>query len=110
MEASKTENSFNQRGIALRKPLLASAVVFFPSPLWAVLPTPVAPSTAPPAGDWIGLIQGYVKDGGLVLGLAISALGFFGSPIWALQNSMKLAKAKPSGLKWVYWGLSVRLC
>ncbi len=24
----------------------------------ADLPTPLAPSTAPPAGDWIGLIQG----------------------------------------------------
>ena len=42
-------------------------------PVWAALPTPVAPSTA---GDWIGLIQGYIKDGGLVLGLAIAALWF----------------------------------
>ena len=40
-------------------------------PVWAALPTPVAPSTAPAAGDWIALIQGYIKDGGLVLGLAI---------------------------------------
>jgi hypothetical protein len=31
--------------------------------LWAALPTPVAPSTGPAAGDWIGLIQGYIKDG-----------------------------------------------
>ncbi len=35
---------------------------------WAALPTPVAPSTAPAAGDWIGLIKGYIKDGGIVLG------------------------------------------
>ena len=34
----------------------------------AALPTPVAPSTAPAAGDWIALISGYIKDGGLVLG------------------------------------------
>ena len=27
--------------------------------------------TAPAAGDWIELIKGYIKDGGLVLGLAI---------------------------------------
>ena len=44
--------------------------------VWAALPTPVAPSTGPAAGDWIGLIQGYIKDGGLVLGLAIAVLGF----------------------------------
>ncbi len=41
----------------------------------AALPTPVAPSTAPAAGDWIGLISGYIKDGGLVL-LWIAYLGF----------------------------------
>ena len=35
--------------------------------VWAALPTPVAPSTAPAAGDWIALIKGYIKDGGLVL-------------------------------------------
>ena len=44
--------------------------------VWAALPTPIAPSTGPAAGDWIGLIQGYIKDGGLVLGLAIAVLGF----------------------------------
>ncbi|MEW8048902.1 MAG: DUF2976 domain-containing protein, partial [Candidatus Thiodiazotropha sp.] len=44
--------------------------------VFAALPTPVAPSTAPVAGDWIGLISGYIKDGGLVLGLAIAVLGF----------------------------------
>jgi hypothetical protein len=27
-------------------------------PVWAALPTRVAPSTAPAAGDWIGLIEG----------------------------------------------------
>ena len=79
-------------------------------PLWAALPTPVAPSTAPPAGDWIGLIQGYIKDGGLVLGLAIAVLGFSGSLTWASRNLMKLARARQSGLKSVCWGLSVRSC
>ena len=44
--------------------------------VWAALPTPVPPSTAPAAGDWIELIKGYIKDGGLVLGLAIAVLGF----------------------------------
>ena len=41
--------------------------------VWAALPVPVAPSNAPAAGDWIALIKGYIKDGGLVLGLAIAA-------------------------------------
>ncbi|MEW8437663.1 MAG: TIGR03745 family integrating conjugative element membrane protein [Candidatus Thiodiazotropha taylori] len=41
----------------------------------AALPTPVASRTAPAACDWIGLISGYIKDGGLVLGLAIAVLG-----------------------------------
>lgn len=40
------------------------------------LPTAVAPSTAPAAGDWLGLIQGYAKDAGVVLGLVVSVAGF----------------------------------
>ena len=44
--------------------------------VWAALPTPVAPSTSPAAGNWLELIKGYIKDGGLVLGLAISVIGF----------------------------------
>ena len=44
--------------------------------VWAALPTPVAPSTALAAGDWIALISGYIKDGGLVLG-SNSQFGWF---------------------------------
>ncbi len=64
--------------------------------VWAALPTPVAPSTAPAAGDWIALIKGYIKDGGLVLGLAIAVLGF----LWvayvgfAKFNEARLGKAE----------------
>ncbi len=29
--------------------------------VWAALPTSVAPSTAPAAGDWIELIKGYIN-------------------------------------------------
>jgi hypothetical protein len=32
----------------------------------AALPAPVAPSTAPAASDWLGLIKGYIKDGGII--------------------------------------------
>ncbi len=76
MGTSNTEKSHSKKLAVIQKPLLATAAVLFPLPLWAALPTPVAPSTAPAAGDWIGLIQGYIKDGGLVLGLAIAVLGF----------------------------------
>ena len=63
---------------------------------WAALPTPVAPSTAPAAGDWIGLIQGYIKDGGLVLGLAIAVLGFLWVAYLAFAkfNEARLGKAE----------------
>jgi integrating conjugative element protein (TIGR03758 family) len=48
MGTSTTKKRVQQSvGIAIRRPLLATAAVFFPLPLWAALPTPVAPSTAP---------------------------------------------------------------
>ena len=65
-------NRLKQRTVALAGLLGLAANL----PVWAALPTPVAPSTAPAAGDWIALISGYIKDGGLVLGLAIAVLGF----------------------------------
>src|SRR6056300_688127 len=70
--------------------------------LWAALPTPVAPSTAPPAGDWIGLIQGYIKDGGLVLGLAIAVLGF----LWiAYLGFAKFNEARQGKAEWAEVGV-----
>lgn len=42
----------------------------------AALPTAVAPSTAPATGDWLGLLKGYIKDGGLVIGLFIAIAAF----------------------------------
>jgi integrating conjugative element membrane protein (TIGR03745 family) len=72
------------------------------APLWAALPTPVAPSTAPPAGDWIGLIQGYIKDGGLVLGLAIAVLGF----LWiAYLGFAKFNEARQGKAEWAEVGV-----
>ena len=46
----------------MKKSILSFLTLAAPLPLWAALPTPVAPSTAPSAGDWLGLIQGYIKD------------------------------------------------
>ena len=68
----------------------------------AELPTPVAPSTAPPAGDWIGLIQGYIKDGGLVLGLAIAVLGFLWIAYLALA---KFNEARQGKAEWAEVGV-----
>ncbi|HFD87941.1 MAG TPA: TIGR03745 family integrating conjugative element membrane protein, partial [Gammaproteobacteria bacterium] len=65
--------------------------------VWAALPTPVAPSTAPAAGDWIALISGYIKDGGLVLGLAIAVLGF----LWiAYLGFAKFNEARQGKAEW----------
>ena len=69
---------------------------------WAALPTPVAPSTSPSAGDWIGLIKGYIKDGGLVLGLAIAVLGF----LWvAYLTFAKFNEARTGKAEWAEVGV-----
>ncbi|MDE0250019.1 MAG: TIGR03745 family integrating conjugative element membrane protein [Gammaproteobacteria bacterium] len=81
---------------------LAAAGLLFPYPLLAALPTPVAPSTAPAAGDWLGLIQGYIKDGGLVLGLAISVMGF----LWvAYLGFAKFNEARQGKAEWAEVGV-----
>jgi len=70
--------------------------------VWAALPTPVAPSTAPAAGDWIALISGYIKDGGLVLGLAIAVLGF----LWiAYLGFSKFNEARQGKAEWAEVGV-----
>ena len=70
--------------------------------VWAVLPTPVAPSTAPAAGDWISLIKGYIKDGGLVLGLAIAVIGF----LWiAYLGFAKFNEARTGKAEWAEVGV-----
>ena len=70
--------------------------------VWAALPTPVAPSTAPAAGDWIALNKGYIKDGGLVLGLAIAVLGF----LWiAYLGFSKFNEARQGKAEWAEVGV-----
>jgi integrating conjugative element membrane protein (TIGR03745 family) len=68
----------------------------------ADLPTPVPPSTAPRAGDWIGLIEGYIKDGGLVLGLAIAVLGFLWIAYFAFA---KFNEARQGKAEWAEVGV-----
>ncbi len=63
--------------------------------VWAALPTPVA-------GDWIELIKGYIKDGGLVLGLAIAVLGF----LWvAYVGFAKFNEARQGKAEWAEVGV-----
>ena len=71
-------------------------------PVWAELPTPIAPSTAPAAGDWIALIEGYIKDAGLVLGLAIAVLGF----LWVAYLAFaKFNEARQGKAEWAEVGV-----
>ena len=73
-----------------------------PWPVWGPLPTPVAPSTGPAAGDWIGLIEGYIKDGGLVLGLALAVMGF----LWvAYLTFAKFNEARQGKAEWAEVGV-----
>jgi integrating conjugative element membrane protein (TIGR03745 family) len=87
---------------ASRFAVLATAACLSHPSAWAVLPTPVAPSTAPAAGDWIGLIEGYIKDGGLVLGLAIAVLGF----LWVAYLAFaKFNEARQGKAEWAEVGV-----
>lgn len=77
-------------------------MVFGASNVLAALPTAVAPSTAPAAGNWLELIKGYVKDGGLVLGLTVSVLGF----IWIAYTAIaKFNEARNGKAEWAEVGL-----
>lgn len=68
----------------------------------AALPTPIPPSTGAPAGDWIGLIKGYIKDGGLVLVLAIAVLGF----LWVAYLAFaKFNEARQGKAEWAEVGV-----
>jgi len=91
-------NRLKQRTVALTGLLGLAAN----PPVWAALPTPVAPSTAPAAGDWIALFQGYIKDGGLVLGLAIAVLGF----LWVAYLAFaKFNEARQGKAEWAEVGV-----
>lgn len=84
------------------KLLIAAFIGLNATRVQAGLPTPVAPSTAPGAGDCIGLIEGYIRDGGLVLGLAIAILGF----LWiAYRAFAKFNEARQGRAEWAEVGV-----
>jgi integrating conjugative element membrane protein (TIGR03745 family) len=75
---------------------------FVACPSFAALPTPVAPSTAPAAGDWLGLIRGYGKDAGIVIGLLIGIAAF----VWASWAAIaKFNEARQGKAEWGEVGL-----
>ena len=81
--------------------LLWLALLFTPD-LWAALPAPTLPSTAPGADDWLAIIKGYIKDGGIVLGLAIAVLGF----LWvAYLGFAKFNEARQGKAEWAEVGV-----
>lgn len=87
----------------IKKQLTALTVLLFNTHAFAQqLPTPVPPSNAPADGDWIGLIQGYIRDGGLVLGLAIAVLGF----LWVAYLAFaKFNEARQGKAEWAEVGV-----
>lgn len=50
----------------------------------ADLPTAVDPSTGAPDGNWLELVKGYIKDGAVIIGLALSTVGF----IWVSWTAL----------------------
>ena len=102
MHTSNARHGFRAQMAAACKTSLVAVAVFLPLSLWAALPTPVAPSTSPAAGDWIGLIRGYIKDGGLVLGLALAVMGF----LWvAYLGFAKFNEARQGKAEWAEVGV-----
>ena len=82
--------------------LLSAALLFGTELVSAALPTPVPPSTSPGAGNWIALIKGYIKDGGLVLGLAIAVMGF----LWVAYLAFaKFNEARQGKAEWAEVGV-----
>ena len=82
--------------------LLSAAMLFGSELVSAALPTPVPPSTSPAAGNWIALIKGYIKDGGLVLGLAIAVMGF----LWVAYLAFaKFNEARQGKAEWAEVGV-----
>ena len=68
----------------------------------AELPNPTPPSTSPATGDWLGLIKGYIKDGGLVIGLAVAVAAF----VWAAWAAIsKFNEARNGRAEWGEVGL-----
>lgn len=82
---------------------LAAGLTLLSGNLYAALPTAVAPSNAPKAGDWLTLIKGYAKDAGLVIGLVLAVVAF----LWiAWITISKFNEARTGRAEWGEVGLT----
>lgn len=80
-----------------------ASLMLLSSNLYAALPTAVAPSNAPKAGDWLTLIKGYAKDAGLVIGLVLAVVAF----LWiAWITISKFNEARTGRAEWGEVGLT----
>ena len=66
----------------------------------AALPTPIDPSTGAPGGNWLELVKGYIHDGALILGLALSVVGF----TWIAWTALAKFNEARRGRGDVEWG------
>ena len=70
---------------------------------WAALPPVTPPTTAPATGDMLAVIKGWVKDGGIVLGLAIGVAAF----LWLGWAALaKFHEARTGRAEWGEVGLT----
>ena len=82
--------------------ILIGVVPDFSDYLSQALPTQTPPSTSPDEGDWIALIEGYIKDGATLMGLAISTIGF----LWvAYIGFAKFNEARQGRAEWAEVGV-----
>lgn len=82
---------------------LALAFLILSIKAHAALPTPAAPSTGAPSGNWLNLIKGYSKDAGLVLGLIIATAAF----LWISWITIaKFNEARNGRAEWGEVGLT----
>lgn len=58
------------------------------------LPTVVAPTNGAGAGDFLGTIKGYIKDGGVVVGLALALLALLWIAYHFLYDLSEVRKGK----------------
>ncbi len=92
----------SQRGQWLCHLAFATLVAASAAPARAALPSAAAPSTAPASGDWLGLIKGYGKDAGIVLGLLVAIAAF----LWVSWSAIaKFNEARTGRAEWGEVGL-----
>lgn len=72
--------------------------------VYAGLPTAAPPSNNPDSNNWLEVIKGYLKDGTLLVGLAISVCGFLWLSWIALAD---INQARQGRKEWGEVGVTV---